>query len=271
MNERVDRSAAMEFRQRCRAQEHTGPTAGYALGFVQANLVILPKAQAYDFLLFCQRNPKPCPLLEVTDAGDPVPRGIAPNADLRTDLPRYRIYRDGELEGEVLELTEYWQDDFVSFLLGCSFTFEAPLLQAGLGVRHLEERSETGCPKNVPMYRTNIPCRPAGIFSGPLVVSMRPYTPDKAIQATAITAQYPQVHGSPVHLGDPQAIGIKDISKPNWGDAVEIRPGEIPVFWACGVTPQAVVMQSKPKLVITHAPGHMFVSDLKDSELMLQR
>lgn len=262
MKRERDRQPAQQFRLACRSGEHTRPTAGFALGFVQANLVVLPKAAAYDFLLFCQRNPKPCPLLDVTDPGDPVPAGVAPSADLRTDLPLYRIYRNGELQAEVKEIREHWRDDFVSFLLGCSFTFESALLQAGLPVRHIEEG------KNVPMYRTNIPCRSAGMFSGPLVVSMRPYSPAEAIHAANITARFPQVHGSPVHLGDPRVIGIDDISKPDWGDAVEIRPGEIPVFWACGVTPQAVVMQSKPEIVITHSPGHMFVTDWTDAELL---
>lgn len=268
MKRDFDRQPARDFRRLCREQKHQSPTAGFALGFVQANLVVLPREAAYDFLLFCQRNPKPCPLLDVTEPGQVEPSGVAAGADLRTDLPRYRVYRHGELVDEPLEVTSYWRDDFVSFLLGCSFTFEAALLQAGLPVRHIEESATLPTPKNVPMYRTNIPCRPAGMFHGPLVVSMRPYTPADAIEAATITARFPQVHGGPVHLGDPAAIGVNDISKPDFGDAVEIRPGEIPVFWACGVTPQAVVMQSKPEIVITHAPGHMFVTDMKDAELL---
>lgn len=267
MNASIDRSLAKEFRRRCREGAHGGPTCGYAPGFVQTNLVILPRELAYDFLLFCQRNPKPCPLLEVTDVGSAEPRLTAPGADLRTDLPRYRIYRDGVLTDEVTEIGSHWREDLVAFLLGCSFTFESALLAAGLGVRHLEEESAAGGPKNVPMYRTNLPCQSAGVFSGPLVVSMRPYAPADAVRATQITARYPGVHGAPVHLGDPAAIGIGDLTKPDWGDAVTIRAGEIPVFWACGVTPQAVVMQSKPALAITHAPGHMFVTDLRDEEL----
>lgn len=266
-NARIDRTAAREFRLQCRQGLHREPTCGHALRFVQANLVVLPREWAYDFLLFCQRNPKPCPLLEVTDAGDPEPRGVAPGADLRVDLPLYRVYRDGELAEEVADIRGIWREDFVSFLLGCSFTFESALLAAGLGVRQLEEFLPDGRAKNVPMYRTSLPCRSAGRFSGPLVVSMRPYTPENAVKAVQITARFPGVHGSPVHLGDPAAIGIRDISKPDWGDAVTIRAGEIPVFWACGVTPQAAVMRSKPPLAITHAPGHMFVCDLRDDEL----
>jgi uncharacterized protein YcsI (UPF0317 family) len=263
----VDRSAAQKLRQACRTGEFRAPTCGHAPGFVQANLVVLPKSLAYDFLLFCQRNPRPCPLIEVTEPGDPEPRGVASGADLRTDLPLYRVYRSGRLDEEVGDLRSLWRDDFVSFLLGCSFTFEMALMAAGLGVRHLEENNPDGSAKNVPMYRTNIPCRSAGVFSGPMVVSMRPYTPRDAVEATRITARYPRAHGTPVHLGDPAAIGVVDVERPDWGDPVTIRPGEIPVFWACGVTPQAAILQSKPEIAITHAPGHMFVCDIKDEEL----
>ena len=263
----IDRSEAARFRLRCRSGQHRQPTTGCAPGFVQANLVVLPKALAFDFLLFCQRNPKPCPLLDVTDPGSPEPTTIAPGADLRTDVPLYRIYRNGELAEEVTDIREVWQDDFVAFLLGCSFTFEWALLEAGLGVRHLQEQTESGQTKNVPMYRTNIACRSAGFFAGPLVVSMRPYSPAESIRAIEVTSRFPQVHGAPVHMGDPAAIGIADVHRPDWGDDVTIHPGEQPVFWACGVTPQAAVMQSRPPLVITHAPGHMFVSDLLMSEI----
>jgi uncharacterized protein YcsI (UPF0317 family) len=250
-----------EVRRRARSGELAGPTPGLALGYVQANLVVVPRELAFDFLLFCQRNPKPCPLLDITEPGDPEPRLVAPGADLRTDLPRYRVYRHGELADEPADLNAWWRDDLVGFLLGCSFTFESALLQAGLPVRHIE----AGC--NVPMYRTNIPCRPAGAFRGPMVVSMRPLTPAQAITATGICARFPRAHGPPVHFGDPAAIGIDDISRPDFGDPVEIRPDEVPVFWACGVTPQAVAMEARPPLCITHKPGHMFVTDLRDSEL----
>jgi uncharacterized protein YcsI (UPF0317 family) len=256
-----DRTPARELRQQCRTGDFSGPTSGRALGFAQANLVVLPRSHAFDFLLFCQRNPKPCPLLEVTEPGDFVPRQLAPGADLRTDLPKYRIYEHGHLSAEVTDLGDHWREDFVSFLIGCSFTFEAALLRAGLSVRHIEQG------RNVPMYRTNLPCHSAGLFSGPLVVSMRPYTPADAITAACVTARYPHVHGSPIHWGDPTAIGISDLGKPDWGDAVDIHPGEVPVFWACGVTPQAALLQSKPPFAITHAPGHMFVTDVTDEEL----
>jgi uncharacterized protein YcsI (UPF0317 family) len=250
-----------DIRQLARRGELTGPTPGLARGFVQANLVVVPRELAFDFLLFCQRNPKPCPLLDVTEPGSPEPRLAAPEADLREDVPRYRVYRDGELVEELTNLRRWWRDDLVGFLLGCSFTFENALVQAGVAVRHLE----TGC--NVPMYRTNLPCRPAGVFRGPLVVSMRPLTPSKAVRAVQVCSRFPRAHGAPVHLGDPAALGIRDLARPDFGDPVEVRPGEVPVFWACGVTPQAVAMEVRPPLLITHKPGHMFVTDLRDTDL----
>jgi uncharacterized protein YcsI (UPF0317 family) len=250
-----------EIRALIRKGHWTEPTAGLANGYAQANLVILSQELAYEFLLFCQRNPKPCPLLEVTEVGSPRPARLAPDADLRTDLPKYRLYRRGELEAEVLEITEYWRDDFVAFLLGCSFTFEAALLAAGIPVRHIEE----GC--NVPMFITNIECVPAGCFHGPMVVTMRPIPQQKVIRAVQVTGRYPAVHGAPVHIGDPSAIGIDELSKPDFGDAVAIKEGETPVFWACGVTPQVVAMKIKPDFMITHAPGHMFISDIRNEEL----
>jgi len=237
------------------------PTAGLAPGHVQVNLVILPRELAYDFLLFAQRNPKPCPVIEVTDTGSPEPKLTAPGADLRTDLPKYRIYRDGKLDREVADLRDVWTPDLVAFLLGCSFTFEAGLLQAGIPVRHIEEG------KNVSMFVTSIPCTPAGAFHGPLVVTMRPIPAPMVSRAVQISGRFPAVHGAPVHVGDPAALGIRDLAKPDFGDAVTIRPGEVPVFWACGVTPQAVAVQAKPPLMITHAPGHMFVTDLRDETL----
>ena len=250
-----------EVRERIRRGEWVRPTAGCAPGYVQANLVILPRDLAYDFLLFTHRNPRPCPLLEVTDPGSPEPARVAPGADLRTDLPKYRIYRHGVLAEEVTDLVPLWRDDLVAFLLGCSFTFEAALLKAEVPVRHLEEG------RNVPMYITSIPCAPAGIFEGPLVVSMRPIPPEKVARAAAVTARFPAVHGAPVHVGAPEALGIRDLDRPDFGEPVTIRPGEVPVFWACGVTPQAVAMRVKPPLMITHAPGHMFVTDLRDEAL----
>lgn len=250
-----------EVRAACRSGVLSGPTPGLALGYVQANLVILPREWAFDFLLFCQRNPKPCPLLDVTEAGDPVPQTIASTANLKTDLPAYRVWREGTLVEEPTDVSHYWRTDLVSFLIGCSFTFENALLAANVPVRHIEEDI------NVPMYRTNISCTPAGRFSGPLVVSMRPLTPEQAIKATRICSRFSRAHGAPVHFGDPAAIGIKNIAKPDFGDAVKIEKGEVPVFWACGVTPQAALMEAKPPFAITHKPGHMFLSDIRDVDL----
>lgn len=252
--------APTEIRELIRQQIITGPTAGMSKGFTQANLVILKKEYAFDFLLFCQRNPKPCPLLDVTETGSFVPAKIARNADIRSDIPKYRIYRDGVCTEEVTDIADYWENDMVGFLLGCSFTFETPLLESGIPIRHIEENC------NVPMYKTNIPCEKAGVFKGPMVVSMRPMKPEDAIRAIQITTRFPAVHGAPIHFGAPGQIGIQDISKPDFGDAVTIKDGEIPVFWACGVTPQAVAIQSKPSIMITHAPGHMFISDVRDDK-----
>lgn len=259
--ENVRNLSSTEVRELIRKQKIIGPTAGMATGYTQANLVILKKEHAFDFLLFCQRNPKPCPLLDVTEPGSFVPKKLSNKADIRTDLPKYRIYQDGVFTEEVNEITDYWEDDMVAFLLGCSFTFETALLENGIPVRHIEENC------NVPMFKTNIPCEKAGIFEGPTVVSMRPMTPEDAIRATQITSRFPGVHGAPIHLGDPSLIGIFDISKPDFGNFVTIKEGEIPVFWACGVTPQAVAMESKPSIMISHAPGCMFISDVKDETL----
>lgn len=252
--------APAELRGRFRRGEDARPTAGCASGFVQANLVVLPRDAAFDFLLFCQRNPKPCPLLEVVEAGSAEPRFMAPGADLRTDLPKYRVYRDGVMVSEPADIGSWWRDDLVSFLLGCSFTFESALIDAGLPVRHVEQG------RNVPMYITSLQTAPAGMFHGPMVVSMRPFAAAQVVRAVQVTSRFPAVHGAPVHVGDPAAIGVSDVGSPDLGDPVELRAGEVPVFWACGVTPQAVAMASKPPLMITHAPGHMFVTDRRDSE-----
>lgn len=247
-----------QVRSEIRTGEWSKPTSGAASGYTQANLVILSKKYAYDFLLYCIRNPKSCPLLEVTDIGSPIPKQSAPDADLRTDLPKYRIFKEGKLIEETTDITDYWQDDFVSFLIGCSFTFEKPLLDHGIPIRYIEEG------RNVSMYQTNIPTEKAGIFEGPMVVSMRPMTRKDAIRAVQITSRFPAVHGAPVHIGDPEEIGINNIHQPDFGDAVTINEDEVPVFWACGVTPQAAIMASKPEFVITHAPGHMFITDIKE-------
>jgi uncharacterized protein YcsI (UPF0317 family) len=250
-----------EIRRQARVGLWNAPTPGLARGFVQANLVVVPRDIAFDFLLFCHRNPKPCPLLDVTEPGSAEPKLVAPGADLRTDVPRYRVYKHGELVDEPPDLQQWWRNDLVGFLLGCSFTFENALLEAGIPVRHLE----AGC--NVPMYKTTIACQPAGLFHGPMVVSMRPLTPAQALKATSICSRFSKAHGAPIHFGDPAAIGIGDLARPDFGDPVEIRAGEVPVFWACGVTPQAVAMQVKPPLLITHKPGHMFLTDLRDCDM----
>jgi uncharacterized protein YcsI (UPF0317 family) len=247
-------------RARIRTGEYTGPTSGLAPGFAQANLVILPAGHALDFLRFCVRNPKPCPLLEVTATGSPTPSTLARDADLRTDLPRYRVFQDGSLVDEPTDVTRYWRDDLVSLLLGCSFTFEWALACAGLPLAHQQQGV------NVPMYVTDRPCIEAGPFSGPLVVSMRPFVPEDIARAIEISSRFPAMHGSPVHVGDPAALGIDDLASPDFGDPVEIAEGAVPVFWACGVTPQAVVVGAKPPLAIFHAPGHMFITDRPHAE-----
>jgi len=247
------------FRQQVRLGMFTGATNGVCPGFLQCNMVVLPQGPlAFDFLLFCQRNKKACPLIEVCSGADaPFPTGVAKGADLRTDVPKYAIYRDGKLEKEVTDVTEYWPEDAVSFLIGCSFSYDGALLEADIPLRSAEQG------KNVPMYRTNLKCRPAGSLTGNMVVSMKPISGMSIAKEVEITNSYPHAHGGPVCVGgDGRSIGIKDLSKPEWGDAVDLQPGEIPVFHACGVTPQAVLMDSKVDFAITHSAGHMFVTDL---------
>lgn len=239
----------------------TGQTSGMCNGYAQANLCVLPKEYAFDFLLFCMRNPKPCPVLEVGDVGSRSFRFMANEGDVCKDFPKYRIWKNGELAKEVTDISEYWQDDFVYFLIGCSFSFEAELLEAGVPVRHIEEH------KNVPMFNTNIKLTPAGVFHGNMVVSMRPIPDDLVVKAVNVTAAMPRVHGAPIQIGNPAAIGIADINRPDYGDSVTINDNETPVFWACGVTPQNVVMATKPPIAITHAPGHMFITDVKNVDL----
>ncbi len=259
---RLDSDATpADVRNACRTGQHTTHTAGLAPGYAQANLVVVPKDLAYDFLVFCHRNPKPCPLLDVTDMGNPEPVQTAPGADLRSDLPRYRVFRHGELVEETTDISDYWDDSMAGFLLGCSFTFEQAMQQAGIPVRHLDAGTV------VPMYRTNIACTPAGPFTGEMVVSMRMIPAEHVVRAVEVTSRYPAVHGSPVHIGDPEIIGIKDLNDYAWGDAPVSEPGDVPVFWACGVTPQSIAMQIKPDLMITHAPGCMFVTDLPIHQL----
>ncbi len=271
-----------ELRLACRSGAFKGQTSGQAPGYAQANLCILPKEYAYDFLLFCVRNPKPCPLLHVLEAGEFAFGTWGKKVDIRTDVPKYRLYRDGkyiqDLDSLISEDNEagkssIWQDDFVTFVIGCSFSFEEALVRGGVPIRHIDQ----GC--NVPMYRTSIPTEKAGIFEGPLVVSMRPMSVADSIRAVEITARYPKVHGAPIFISKPQysglisstgaipEIGIVDINKPDYGDPVEIKDGEVCVFWACGVTPQSVVQKAKPSICITHAPGCMLVLDTRNDEL----
>ena len=256
------RMSPLEVRRAFRENREARPTAGLCPGFVQCNLIILPSSEADDFRAFAARNPMACPVLEETAPGVRGLIRLAQDADVATDFPRYRVYRHGILEGEPLDIAALWRDDLVAFLIGCSFSFEEALLEAGLPVRHIEEG------RNVPMYLTDIDCAPAGIFGGKMVVSMRPMLPVQAEEAAAITARMPRVHGGPVHIGDGRAIGIRDVSKPDFGEAVTVREGEVCIFWPCGVTPQSAVMTAKPPLAITHAPGHMLVCDVLNSTLM---
>lgn len=249
-----------EVRELIRKQAITFPTSGMAAGYAQANLVILPDKWAADFEEFCRLNPFPCPVLEILK-GDPHTRLMGEGGNIVTDIPEYFIYRDGVMTEKVRDASALWQDNFVGFLIGCSFSFEEALMREGIEVRHIAQG------RNVPMYKTNVPTKRAGAFFGPTVVSMRPMTPENAKRAYEITAQMPNVHGAPLHMGDPEQIGISDIMKPDYGEAVDIYPGEIPVFWPCGVTPQAAVENAKPPLVITHSPGHMFITDILNAEL----
>ncbi len=236
-------------------------TAGLARGHVQGNVAILPAALAADFHRFCLRNPKPCPIIGMSDPGSSRLPELGADLDIRTDVPRYRVFRDGECVDEPHDLGRYWRDDLVTFVLGCSFSFEEALIEAGIPLRHIAEG------KNVAMWRTCIETVPAGPFKGPLVVSMRPMKPADAIRAVQVTSRFPDVHGAPVHIGKPELIGIRDLHQPDWGDAVDMRDDELPVFWACGVTPQAVVAATRPEFFITHYPGSMLVTDLRNAKL----
>jgi uncharacterized protein YcsI (UPF0317 family) len=238
------------------------PTAGWSRGFAQANLMIVPRELAFDVLLFAQRNPKPCPILGVLDAGE-VTGPLLAGGDIRTDVPRYTVYLDGQKVAEPTDITEYWRDDLVTFVVGCSFTFESALREGGISIAHIDQNV------NVPMYKTNLRCEPAGSISGPLVVSMRPVPASRVADAVRITSRYPAVHGAPVHVGNPAELGIGDLDRPDFGDPVQIPQGHIPVFWACGVTPQAAVMESRPALAIGHAPGHMLITDARDSDYLV--
>lgn len=261
---RIDAEArrlAQRVRGGIRRGEWTRHTSGLADELVQGNVVILPAALADDFLLYCRRNPKPCPLLAVGSPGNPALPELGEGIDICSDLPRYRIWRDGVLVDEPTDITALWRDDLVSFVIGCSFSFEQALLEAGMGLRHIEQG------RNVAMYRTSVATVPAGPFAGPMVVSMRPMKAADAIRAVQITSRFPDVHGAPVHIGDPALIGIADLGHPDYGDPVEVLPDELPVFWACGVTPQAAIAQARPPFCITHAPGAMLITDLLNQQL----
>jgi uncharacterized protein YcsI (UPF0317 family) len=253
-------SESLMARLACRSGGRSGPTVNVAPGHVQGNLVVLPENLAEPFRRFCELNPRPCPLIGTSDVGRPHIASLGADLDIRTDLPRYRVWRHGTLVDEPTDILKYWRDDLVPFVLGCSFSFEEALMAEGLRIRHIEQ----GC--NVPMYRTNMPCNPAGPFAGPLVVSMRPFKPADAARAANITSRYPAVHGAPVQIGDPASLGIVDLGKPDYGDAVDIAPDEVPVFWACGVTPQSIILDSRPDFAITHAPGCMLVTDRRNDE-----
>lgn len=250
------------FRNELKGGPAFGPTSGMAYGYVQANLAILPQSMAADFEKFCDLNPRPCPLLAVSKPGDPSLPQLGGGIDVRGDVSAYHVFRDGKFETEVFDLFDLWRDDLVSFALGCSFSFEEALMDGGLSVRHIE------LGRNVAMYRTNIDTTPAGPFGGPMVVSMRPFAPDQVAKVVEITSSFPRVHGAPLHVGDPSHIGITNIAKPDFGDASEIRDGEIPVFWACGVTPQVAIEQARPELCFTHKPGHMLITDKLNSEFI---
>jgi uncharacterized protein YcsI (UPF0317 family) len=264
MDRAADLPASVAARHACR-NGMNATTAGLANGYVQGNLAILPENLASAFHRFCQLNPKPCPIIGMSDAGDFRIPALGLDLDIRTDVPRYRVWRDGEVVDEPTDITSYWRDDLVAFVIGCSYSFEEALLEDGLPIRHIERNLR------VPMYRTSIACSASGPFAGPLVVSMRPFKPADAIRAVQVTSRFPAVHGAPVHLGHPHSIGIADITKPDYGDAVPIEADEIPVFWACGVTPQAVIAAARVPFAITHAPGQMLVTDLKNKQLLCFR
>jgi uncharacterized protein YcsI (UPF0317 family) len=257
----ISENPAAAARRGIRAGEFTGQTSGLAEGHVQGNVVILPKALAHDFLHYCQRNPKPCPLLAVSEPGHAALPSLGADLDIRTDVPRYRVWRRGELVAEPTDIRDVWREDLVTFVIGCSFSFEQALIEAGLPVRHIEQG------RNVPMYRTTVATAQAGPFGGPLVVTMRPMRAQAAIRAIQVTSRFPGVHGAPVHIGDPSLIGIRDLAKPDYGDAVDVHANEIPVFWACGVTPQAAIEQARPDFCVTHAPGAMLITDLLNQQL----
>jgi len=260
---RVRLETGHDARLACRTGRLTGSTAGVAHGYVQGNLAILPQDLSAAFLRFCQLNPKPCPLIGVSEPGNPRLAALGHDLDVRTDLPCYRVWGHGALVDEPNDITTWWREDLVTFVIGCSYSFEQALIEEGLPLRHVTDNLR------VPMYRTNIECTPAGSFAGPTVVSMRPFTPAQAIRAVQITSRFPALHGAPIHIGLPQLIGIEDLGRPDYGDPVEIGSDELPVFWACGVTPQSVIASTKPRFAITHSPGCMLVTDLRNHQFAI--
>lgn len=252
-----------EARAIIRKGDFEGPTGNWCMGYAQANLAVIPKAYAYEFLVFCQRNPKPCPVLDITDPGSPIPKRIAPTADIRYDIPRYRVFKNGVVIDEPKDIAKYWRDDFVGFLLGCSFSFEEALLKAGIPSRYLENAPDQGNP----VYITNIPCTPSGPFKSPTAVSLRPIPAHLVSKAVQVTSRFPNVHGAPIHVGDPAQIGIKDINRPDFGAPPTILPGDVPVFWACGITPQLAIEQAKLDIAIAHYSAFMFISDITNESL----
>jgi len=254
---------SIKVRADIRSGAWTGHTSGLAEGHVQGNVVILPELLANDFLRYCQRNPKPCPLLAVSEPGEAILPSLGEDIDIRSDVPRYRVWRDGVLTDQPIDISNLWRNDLVTFVIGCSFSFEEALLEAAIPLRHIAQS------RNVAMYRSNIATAAAGGFKGPMVVSMRPLKAADAIRAIQITSRFPNVHGAPVHMGNPALIGIADLASPDYGDAVDVLPDEIPVFWACGVTPQAAITQARPEFCITHAPGAMLITDLLNHQLAI--
>lgn len=256
--------SAAELRALIRLGQYTRHTAGLAVGKLQCNLAILPQQYAADFIEFCKRNPKPCPIVGISESGQPKINALGPDIDIRTDIPRYSLFEDGVLVSEVTDISDHWQDDLVSVALGCSFTFENALRAQGITLKHIEND------QTVPMFRSNIVLEAAGPFSGEMVVTMRPIPAARVDDAYTISAKYPQAHGAPIAQGDPAAIGIEDLQRPDWGDPVEVAEDEVPVYWACGVTPQNVLLNAKLPFCITHAPGHMLIADVdEDADIRL--
>lgn len=249
-------------RAEIRAGRYRSHTAGLGAGFLQTNLAILPASHALDFMRFCQRNPKPCPLVGVSDTGNPMMFTLGTDIDIRTDVPAYNIYRDGRLADSVTDIRDIWTEDMVAFALGCSFTFEHALMQEGIPLWHVDNDT------TVPMFRSGIDTVPAGPFRGKMVVSMRSIDTARLDEAARISGRYPLAHGAPVHRGDPAGIGVADIARPDWGDPAPVPPGQMPMFWACGVTPQVAIEAARVPLCITHKPGHMLITDIpQDAEV----